>query len=1019
MGSKQKQISKNSVGRLNRLAGVVMSLLVLLAGFYIFSSKSNAEITTLSLSGDASYTSEALSLYEKINLNGHHLTVTNNFTTDADITFGDDGKLTVNGNMTTSGHLLVGRQSTFVVSGNYTQRDGYFMAGPASSINISGNMSFIGMGYPGNMLGYGAEYATLTIGGDFIYNSAVAGNLPIKMMLAGNVTQDKDANKIVISSLNLNGNSTQTIAMVYGDIRSLSSTNTDIILDGRLYNTDLESDIYLRTTEKADFNGVTLKEGYILSVNGNLTASGHFLVGKESTLKVSGNYTQTDGYYMSGPASNIIIFGNMSFTGVGYPGTMLGYGAENAFLTIAGDFIYNSKKDGTLPIKTMLTGNVTQDQDAGKIVISDLNLNGNTTQTITVVNGDIRNLSSTNNNITLNGKLYNTTLKTNIILATTEKADFNGVTIAEGCKLSVNGNLTASGNFLVGKQSALEVSINYTQTDGYFMVGTAGNIKISGNMSFTGVGYPGTMLGYGAENAVLTIVGDFIYNSKKAGTLPIKTMLTGNVKQDKDANKIVISDLNLNGNNTQTIAVVTGDIRSLTSTNVDIILDGKLYNTDLKSDIKFKTTEKADFNGVTIAEGYKLSVDGNLTASGNLLVGTQSTLEVSGNYTQTGGYFMVGTAGNINISGNMGFTGLGYPGTMLGYGSDNASLTIGGDFIYNSSKIGVLPIKTKLAGNVTQDKEASNIKISNLNLTGKDTQTVTLPNGTITKLTLAAGKSHYTFTKADCFEKLIATSEVNFDADGGTVDTAKKNVTTEDKYGELPAPTKDGCVFDGWVIKDTDTVITSETVVTAVDDHTLVAKWKKDADDEGSPMYMEGKHLEWNEVDGKFYWYEDGVKQGTYYDPKGVIGDGTVRGREICDNNIKDSFGNGTWFWLDSVYHGAKAVGKEVWVPYIYQDEDKWSDEEKRNIANESDQGMGDLVYQYMQEKKGKWVRYDQDGRMLKGWVTIEGALAEKYPDQKGNTYYYDSRTGLMAKGNVTIDGVNHFFNETSGVLEW
>ena len=54
---------------------------------------------------------------------------------------------------------------------------------------------------------------------------------------------------------------------------------------------------------------------------------------------------------------------------------------------------------------------------------------------------------------------------------------------------------------------------------------------------------------------------------------------------------------------------------------------------------------------------------------------------------------------------------------------------------------------------------------------------------------------------------------------------------------------------------------------------------------------------------------------------------------------------------------------------------------------------------------------------MLKGWVTIEGALAQLYPKQTGNRYYYDSVTGLMAKGNVTIDGVSYYFDEITGVL--
>ncbi len=188
-------------------------------------------------------------------------------------------------------------------------------------------------------------------------------------------------------------------------------------------------------------------------------------------------------------------------------------------------------------------------------------------------------------------------------------------------------------------------------------------------------------------------------------------------------------------------------------------------------------------------------------------------------------------------------------------------------------------------------------------------------------------------------------------------------------------------------------------------------------DESGSPMIVEGKDLDWNVSNEKSYWYEGGIKQGTYYDPKGVIGDGTNRGREICDNNIKDENGNGTWFWLDSCYDGAKAVGKEVWVPYIYQQEDEWDDETKHNIAFESDEGMGDCVLNAIRGKAGKWVRYDENGRMLKGWVTIEGALAGAYPVQAGNTYYYDTRTGLMAKGWVTLNGQAYFFDEISGVL--
>lgn len=183
-------------------------------------------------------------------------------------------------------------------------------------------------------------------------------------------------------------------------------------------------------------------------------------------------------------------------------------------------------------------------------------------------------------------------------------------------------------------------------------------------------------------------------------------------------------------------------------------------------------------------------------------------------------------------------------------------------------------------------------------------------------------------------------------------------------------------------------------------------------DNSGSPMEMPELDCGWNVVNGKSYWYEAGIKQGTYYDNHAVIGDRTVRGREIYDP------GSDAWYWLDANACGAKAIGKEVWMPYVYQDEDKWDDEKKASVAKESDPYLDDIVLQAMKNKSGKWVRYDENGAMLKGWVIIEGALAELYPDQVGNIYYYDKRTGMMIKGSITIDGRGCHFDEITGALD-
>ena len=112
----------------------------------------------------------------------------------------------------------------------------------------------------------------------------------------------------------------------------------------------------------------------------------------------------------------------------------------------------------------------------------------------------------------------------------------------------------------------------------------------------------------------------------------------------------------------------------------------------------------------------------------------------------------------------------------------------------------------------------------------------------------------------------------------------------------------------------------------------------------------------WKTVNGKDYWYENGVKQGT-----------TGRGKEIYDPD------SDAWYWLDAKQGGAKAVNKDV----------------------------------YQESNGGKWVRYDANGHMVKGWDT-----------NANGTYYFDQVYGTMAKGIVTIDGNLYLFDVDTGVMK-
>ena len=139
------------------------------------------------------------------------------------------------------------------------------------------------------------------------------------------------------------------------------------------------------------------------------------------------------------------------------------------------------------------------------------------------------------------------------------------------------------------------------------------------------------------------------------------------------------------------------------------------------------------------------------------------------------------------------------------------------------------------------------------------------------------------------------------------------------------------------------------------------------ADDNGSSFAIDG----WHTVEGTEYWYEGGIRQGVKYNADGSL-DTSYRGKEIYDP------GSNAWYWLDCVQNGAKAVSKDV-----YQ-ESKADDE-------------GNI---------GKWVRYDADGHMVKGWQTTEAG-----------TYFFDYTYGTMAKGKVVMDGFKYTFDEATGIL--
>lgn len=67
------------------------------------------------------------------------------------------------------------------------------------------------------------------------------------------------------------------------------------------------------------------------------------------------------------------------------------------------------------------------------------------------------------------------------------------------------------------------------------------------------------------------------------------------------------------------------------------------------------------------------------------------------------------------------------------------------------------------------------------------------------------------------------TYTATFDPNGGTCDTASKNIKLGDNYGTLPTPTRTGYVFSGWFVGSSE--VSSSTQYKTVGNTTLTASW--------------------------------------------------------------------------------------------------------------------------------------------------------------------------------------------------
>ena len=180
---------------------------------------------------------------------------------------------------------------------------------------------------------------------------------------------------------------------------------------------------------------------------------------------------------------------------------------------------------------------------------------------------------------------------------------------------------------------------------------------------------------------------------------------------------------------------------------------------------------------------------------------------------------------------------------------------------------------------------------------------------------------------------------------------ASKDVYQESNGGKWVRYDENGHMVKGWDVNENGTYYFDQITGAMAKGALLLDDVQYGFD----PIMGTMLDCQWLHTEVGDYWYEGGIRQGT-----------EGRGKEIYD------LASDAWYWLDAVDNGKKAVSKDV----------------------------------YQESDGGKWVRYDADGHMIKGWDT-----------QGVDRFYFDPITGAMAKGVVMIDGIRYWFDSRTGAL--
>ena len=149
------------------------------------------------------------------------------------------------------------------------------------------------------------------------------------------------------------------------------------------------------------------------------------------------------------------------------------------------------------------------------------------------------------------------------------------------------------------------------------------------------------------------------------------------------------------------------------------------------------------------------------------------------------------------------------------------------------------------------------------------------------------------------------TYDIIFNANGGNVGVNRKTVTYDDQYGELPSPTRNGYIFNGWFTEASGgSQIVASSTVRITNSITLYAHW--DIIQVTVPNFNG-----WSVTNAENWCRENGLNSSVSYYYYWQLGEGTV----IDNTNVSESVNYGSTVII-RVSRGAKPLAEGDIVYY-------------------------------------------------------------------------------------------------------